>query len=184
MGLGWDLGEERSCGTQKSRSEWKPGRRNIGESGGINPRRSAGQLKWPHQTSHSPGLPSPPLLPVAAGVLGKLSNAVDLFLLNFLPLAKWARLGMPFQVLNLNIANLKYRYRQIHKPQVRRKWGEKVAFFCLLQVGRTQLFVLLFSEPGPRGLADPCRMRRCDGCAAGRRGTEAAKRWMDWRVLG
>ena len=29
----------------------------------------------------------------------------------------------------------RYRDRQIHKPQVWRKWGEKVAFFCLLQAG-------------------------------------------------
>ena len=40
---------------------------------------------------------------------------------------KALRLSFQFQIL--------YRDRQIHKPQVLWKWGEKVAFFCLLQAG-------------------------------------------------
>ena len=44
-----------------------------------------------------------------------------------------------------------YRDRQIHKPQVLRKWGEKVAFFCLLQAGERKF---LFSYPRNLGFVD------------------------------
>ena len=36
-----------------------------------------------------------------------------------------------------------YRDRQINKPQVPRKWGEKVAFFCLLQAGNANSYPLI-----------------------------------------
>ena len=55
-------------------------------------------------------LPVSPPLPSSRWPPESWENAaVDLFLLNFLPLAKWARLGMPFQVLNINIA-IRVRY--------------------------------------------------------------------------
>ena len=57
--------------------------------------------------------------------------------------------------VSFNGLGISYRDRQIHKPQVPRKWGEKIAFICLLQAWERKFLSSYSRNLGPVDMPIP-----------------------------